>query len=404
MSFAQVAPDYTGPLIHAEGRSLQTKWPILLSHPFGNNTYQSFRGDTSDNQGRLEVYGVKKALEASGAVVFQPDKMAFASHEVRGELLYRKCAGDSTLARLCLGRNASVIDGVEHATLAYCANESWRLGSGFSSEDACRKGLQFNIICHSQGCVDSRYMMAAVRQRFSGQLMYKHVASWTSLAGANKGTEVADYYLKISRSCKTPACRTAVLDLMLGLVGAAVDKNLLAHAGDSIVALSRKYMLDTTDMHCAANAAGTCPPSFNERYHLVEDEAHPILYQTFSTVIRDRTHPCFKGFMNDWQMNLLDRTEGPNDGYISLESQQFTTYGRNGSGGKTPVVARFIMGETMDPCRPHPGLNHMAFSDNKVPGMINGTMSCKGEDNSHLRFSRVGLYRDIVAELVERGY
>lgn len=403
-SFAQTVPDYSGPLVHAEGKRLDTKWPILLSHPYGNNADLSFRGDTLSQDNTFDIYGVKKALEAGGAVVYQPNKMAFALHELRGQLLYKKCAGPSTIDRLCLGRNPVVIDGVEHATLAYCANSQWRARSGFASEDACRKGLQFNIICHSQGCPDSRYMMAAVRQSFSGELMYKHVASWTSMLGANKGTEVADFYLKLTGSCLSAACRTGLLDFVLGLAGGILDHNLLARAGDSVVALSRKYMLDTTDMRCTPSATVTCPPSFNERYHLPVDPQHPVLYQTFNTIISDRTHPCFKSFGNDWKMALLDKTEGPNDGYISLESQQFTTYGRNGTGGATPVVARFITGETLDPSRPHPGLNHMSFADTKIPGMNDGTLSCKGEDNRHLRFSRVGVYRDIVAELFERGY
>jgi hypothetical protein len=46
----------------------------------------------------------------------------------------------------------------------------------------------------------------------------------------------------------------------------------------------------------------------------------------------------------------------------------------------------------------------MAYSDLKVPGMDDGRMSCNGEDNSLYRFSREDLYRDIVAELVERGF
>lgn len=401
---AQPAPDYRGALADGQGKSLATQWPIVLSHPFSYNAEMGFRGDTLQPDGKFNAYGVKQALEADGAVVYQPDKMAFASHEIRGQLFYKKCAGPSTIDRLCLGRNATVIDGIEHATLAYCSEARLRERSGFSSEEACRKGLKFNIICHSQGCPDSRYMMAAVRQSFSGELMYKHVASWSSLVGANKGTAIADFYLKISASCLTQACRTNLLDAVLGLAGVVSNNNLLARAGDSVVALSRRYMLDSTDIHCKPTATVKCPPSFNERYHLMSDEQHPVLYQTFNAVIRDRAHPCFKSWSNDWQMKLLDREEGENDGYISLESQRFTTYGRNGSGGSTPVVARDLAGYSLDPARVHPGLNHMAFADTPIPGMGNGTLSCKNEDNRHLRFSREAVYRDIVAELVERGY
>jgi hypothetical protein len=46
----------------------------------------------------------------------------------------------------------------------------------------------------------------------------------------------------------------------------------------------------------------------------------------------------------------------------------------------------------------------MAYADTRVPGMHDGTLSCDGEDNRHLRFSRTALYRDIAAELTAWGY
>jgi hypothetical protein len=49
-------------------------------------------------------------------------------------------------------------------------------------------------------------------------------------------------------------------------------------------------------------------------------------------------------------------------------------------------------------------LSHMAYSDYAIPGMNAGGLTCGSEDNSRFRFSRVGLYQDLVAELVQRGY
>jgi triacylglycerol esterase/lipase EstA (alpha/beta hydrolase family) len=401
---ARAAPDDSGKLADGTGKSLATKWPIVLSHPFSFTAERAFRGDQLGTDGKFDAYGVKTALEAAGAVVYQPDKVAFGSNELRGQLLYRRCAGTTTKELLCEGSAPTVVDGIEHATVQYCSDPSLRARSGFSTEQACRSGLKFNVICHSQGCPDSRYMLAAVRQSFSGQLMYRHVASWSSLAGANKGTELGDFFVKASGTCTTDACRASLLDAVLGVTGLASNGYLLANSGDSVVALSRKYMLDSTDIGCTKSLLHSCPPSFNERYHLPVDAAYPVLYQTFNTVISDRKHPCFNDLRTSLQMALLDSTEGPNDGYISLESQAFTTYGRDGSGGATPVVPRFITGTSSDPARPHPGLNHLAFANTKIPGLNGGGLSCAGENNSHLRFSRIGVFRDIVAELVERGF
>jgi hypothetical protein len=295
-----------------------------------------------------------------------------------------------------------VVDGVHAATLHYCSDPALRARSGFTDEPTCRRGLQFNVICHSQGCPDSRYMLAAVRNEFSGELMYRHVASWTSMAGANKGTAQADWVLRMTASCLTPGCRSPLVDLALAADSLRQNGALVTDGSASAVALSRKYMLDTTDMDCEPGPGKTCPPSFNQRYPLPVDAAHPVFYQTFSSQVDDIDHPCYVDKKSNWQI-VMDG-EGPNDGNISVDSQKFTSYGRDGSGGATPALPRWISGRSLDPARPHPGLNHMAYADSEVPGLDEGRMSCRGEDNSMFRFSRIGLYRNIVAELVQRGY
>lgn len=390
------------PPADGSGKSLATRWPILLSHPFSYTAERSFRGDTQQPGGGFDAYGVKAMLEAGGAVVYQPDKLAYASHETRGQLLYKKCAGSSVAELLCQGHNPRVIDGVHAATLDYCADAARRARSGFADEASCRRGLQFNVICHSQGCPDSRYMLAAVRNDFSGDPMHRHVASWTSMAGANKGTAQADWILKVTASCLTPGCRSPLVDLALAADSYRQNQALVVNGSESAVALSRKYMMITTDMDCEPGFGKTCPPSFNQRYPLPMDAAHPVFYQSFTSQVDDIDHPCYSGKKFNWQI-VMDG-EGPNDGNISVDSQKFTTYGPEGSGGATPVLPRWISGVSLDPTRPHPGLNHMAYADSRVPGMDEGRMSCNGEDNSLFRFSRLGLYRDIVAELVQRGY
>lgn len=97
---------------------LATRWPIILSHPWSNTSKSSFLGEKLDALGEFDPYGVKLALEAAGAVVYQPDKMAYASHEKRGQLLYKKCAGTTVSDLLCQGESSEVVDGI-HLGIIY---------------------------------------------------------------------------------------------------------------------------------------------------------------------------------------------------------------------------------------------------------------------------------------------
>lgn len=384
------------------GQSAVTYWPILFSHAWSRNAETAFQGDEPQSQpgSEFDHYGVKQALEDAGAIVYQPDKLAYASHEKRGQLLYKKCAGMTIDEILCQGENPQVVDGVHQATLDYCADPALRARNDFESEIECQQNLQFNIICHSQGCADSRYMLAAVSNEFSGELMYKHTASWTSMAGANKGTAQADFVLELLAACVLPGCRSLVLDAAFAVDSFSQNEALITEGSESVVALSRKYMTITTDMDCTPGRGEPCAPSFNELYPLPEDPAHAVLYQTFSSQIDDISHPCYQGDRLFWEVVM--KREGPNDGNISVDSQQFTTYGPGSTGGRTPVEARWISGETNDPDIPHPGLNHMAYSSSEVPGMKG--ISCQGENDDAFHFSRVELYQEIVSELAAWGY
>ncbi len=386
-----------------EGRSVATRWPILLSHPFSVTAEQSFRGETLQSDGQFDPYGVKRMLEAGGAVVYQPNKIAYGSHQNRGQLLYKKCAGTTLPALLCEGPNPKIVDGAHAATIDYCSQPNLLARHGFADEGSCRRGLQFNVICHSQGCPDSRYMLAAVRNEFSGELMYKHVASWTSMAGANKGTAQSDFYLDLfAAGCLTPTCRSPVIDAAFAALSLQQNQALIFNGSESAVALSMHYMLLSTDMSCDPVRRNDCVPSFNALYPLPEDPYHPVLYQSFTSQIHDIEHPCYGSNRDNW--TIVVNREGANDGNISVDSQKLTTYGVGSKGAPTPVIARWVDGITLDPARPHPGLNHMAYATTKVPGMHEGTLTCEGEDNHHYRFSRSDLYRDIVAELAGWGY
>ena len=131
------------------------------------------------------------------------------------------------------------------------------------------------VICHSQGCLDSRYMLAAVRDEYTGELMYKRVVSWTSMAGANKGTAQADVYLQLLGACLFPGCKSPLIDLAYSVDSLRQNQALIINGSESAVALTRKYVLQTTDMNCTPGEGTTCAPSFNQLYPLPVDPAHP---------------------------------------------------------------------------------------------------------------------------------
>lgn len=375
-----------------------TQWPVLLSHAWSRTADTTFQGDTQVPGGEYDAYGVKTALEADGVIVYQPNKMMYGSHEDRGSLLYKRCAGDTLDARLCKGRAPVVEDGFYAAMVDYCGSAVNREKHGFTSEGECYQKVKFNIICHSQGCPDSRYMMSAITNELTGRPLYQNVASWTSLLGANKGTAQADFVIEASASCLSDQCESPLLDLAFAVDEYSGNRFLNAEGSKSVVALSTKYMTVTTDMNCDPGKQ-TCPPSFNQRYPLPEDLAHPIYYQTFSTSILDITHPCYQKDQFFWRI-ILDR-EGENDGNISVTSQAFEFYGPGSTGGRTPVKARYVYGDSLTTTRSHPGLNHMSLSSSDVPGLPG--VSCMGEDNSDFSFSRINFYRNVVTELANLG-
>mgnify|MGYP006146509783 CR=1 FL=1 len=125
--------------------------------------------------------------------------------------------------------------------------------------------------------------------------------------------------LELLAACLNDGCRSQVLDLAFAVDSFSKNQALILEGSESVVALSRKYMLQTTDMNCDPGKQ-TCPPSFNQRYPLPEDLAHPIYYQTFSTSILDITHPCYQKDQFFWRI-ILDR-EGENDGNISATARE----------------------------------------------------------------------------------
>jgi triacylglycerol esterase/lipase EstA (alpha/beta hydrolase family) len=375
-----------------------TRYPIVLSHHWSGTAESSFLGDDIVGDD-FRTWGVKTALESEGAVVYQPDKTPFASNEVRGRLLYRKCAGTTFRDMLCEGDDPLTVDGIEPALAKYCSDVNTR-GKEYISYDDCIRRVKVNIICHSQGCADSRYMIARVTNRLSGKPMSQHVASWTSIAGANKGTRLADLALGLVDDCDGPECLGPdLIEALLTENGVKKDGKWVPGGYESIVSLSRKYMTRTMDIICNP-LCEKCPPGFNQAY----PNPPGIYYQTYSNSIR-WLHPCYTAVQQTWPLLLL--LEGENDGWISVESQKFLTAG-NGWNPKDPptrVVYRGnVTGESTVWYMNHPGITHMGLNNARVPGLPQVNCSTYWDDSKVFYFSREGFYQDVVEDLKKKGF
>jgi triacylglycerol esterase/lipase EstA (alpha/beta hydrolase family) len=386
------------PCLAHSGNRNATRYPVVLAHHWSGTAKESFLGDDIVGDD-FRAWGVKQSLEEEGAVVYQPGTTPFASSEVRGRLLYRKCAGTTFTDMLCQGDNPQTVDGIEPAMVDYCSDTNKR-GREYASYDDCIQKVKVNIICHSQSCADSRYMISQVTNRLSGKPMSRHVASWTSLAGANKGTRLADLALGLVDDCDEPECQGPdFVEALLSENGVKKNGEWVPGGYDSLVSLSRKYMTRTMDISCNP-LFESCPPSFNQAY----PNPPGIYYQSYSGVVR-WLHPCYTEIQQTWPLLLI--LEGENDGWISVDSQKFQTAG-NGWNPKDPptrVVYRGnVTGESTVWYMNHPGITHMGLNNAKVPGLPQIDCSEYWDDDEVFYFSREGFYQDLVEDLKNKGF
>jgi hypothetical protein len=128
--------------------------------------------------------------------------------------------------------------------------------------------MKVNVIAHSKGCQDSRYMISNLD-------MGDRVASWTGLAGPAAGTPLADRWLRV-----------------FGRGG------LLADFKESIYTISEEYVQHV--------------------YHAPDVEG--VHYESWSAVV----HGCYPGWRRldcrFWK--YLCRVRGPNDIWVPVASQE----------------------------------------------------------------------------------
>ncbi|MBL8021774.1 MAG: lipase [Leptospirales bacterium] len=161
----------------SSSKPLQGMYPIVLSHGL-------FGWGDSDPNGLINIAkywgGMDDYLRSQGATVYAPQKSAANSNEVRAQELKDKI-------------------------LYYMA------ANGYSGK--------VHIVGHSQGTLDSRYMIANLG-------MASKVSTYTSLAGVHRGSPIADLVKAVIPDWLKPSV-SAVLGVLVQLVWGGGQQNAL---------------------------------------------------------------------------------------------------------------------------------------------------------------------------------
>jgi len=236
----------------------KTKYPVVLVHGLG------FRDDLAI----IKYWGkIVQHLSINGAVVMLSRQQAFASHEENAKLI-----------------RSSILKIIEN-------------NPGYE---------KVNIIAHSKGGIESRYMIGLPG-------MEGKVASLTTIATPHRGSMIADMVMN-----KIPSDSNAVILLVNSLAKLIGDP--LPDAYNAGYELTSEYM---------------------EKFNSMIKDRKGVYYQSYSGIIdRDFPHPIWKKL---WK--TLWELDGPNDGLVSVNSARWGEFrGTVTQNGKNIVSHADIIG------------------------------------------------------------
>lgn len=148
---------------------------------------------------------------------------------------------------------------------------------------------KLNIIAHSKGGLDSRYMISALG-------MYKAVASLSTISTPHHGSCLAYYARHV-----------------------AVEKNILGLASGMVQAFSK--IIGETNAEINTIWQQLLPQSIKQLNQSMPDMPG-VYYQSFGSAISDDYPLVFQRF----KRNIIFDLDGPNDGVVSVNSAHWTNF------------------------------------------------------------------------------
>ena len=184
-------------LVYAGGSSsVPTKYPVVLVHGIAMNDINILGVDY--------FYGVENALEDEGFTVFVTTQDCFNSTENRAKEVFQQL---------------------------------------LSIKAAHPEYTKFNIIAHSQGALDARYMISNLSAVVNGKVVRGSdmVASLTSISGVHRGSPIADLVLGILPSGVARDVVSGVVNVFWKLF----FKNETANSEAAVRSLATSFMVNT---------------------------------------------------------------------------------------------------------------------------------------------------------------
>jgi len=241
--------------LYAGGSSSQpTKYPVVLIHGIAMNDINILGVDY--------FYGIKGELEDEGFTVFVTTQDCFNSTENRAREVFQQL---------------------------------------LSIKAVHPEYTKFNIIAHSQGALDARYLVSNLSTTFNGKVIKGSdlVASITSISGVHRGSPVADLVLGILPS-------GVARDVVSGVVNVFWKLFFNGESADSEAAvrsLATSYMINT----------------FNPNVKDVPG----IYYQSYAGKIKTIT----TSFLVSAPLNAyIKSVDGANDCMVSVNSAKWGNY------------------------------------------------------------------------------
>lgn len=216
--------------------------------------------------------------------------------------------------------------------------------------------FKVNLVGHSQGCQDSRYMI-------SNEGMAEMTASWTGLAGESRGTPMADLGIALYDYLIPAALEDSLFRAMSP--NSFGDHEKVRRFIESVRCLTEDYML---------NKGAYGPGGKLDGRGFKADYAPKVYYQNWAAKLKWMPSE-WSGLYLLWKYIQIKR--GDNDIYTPISSQIHDT--------KHVVNRGIIIGE--DWCA---GVHHMAFT-----GSLN---------QPNPGFAQEQFWIDLVADLRARGF
>jgi len=313
------------PLIH---KNCRTMYPVVIAHHWGPPRHREY-----DARGKATEYfyrPVIDVLRSCGADI----RVAVYSHDY-----------DTTPARALELKNFIISNFTGNAQYM----RTWRLTHP-------GKTFKVNLVGHSQGCQDSRYMISNLD-------MAALTASWTGLAGESRGTPMADLGMALYDN---PLFGLFADRLLMSLFrDSCRDRDHLFRFIESVRCLSEDYMQGTGEYGPGGRLEGR---GFTAQYE------QSVYYQNWSARLRWMPRE-WSGLYPLWKYIQLYR--GDNDIYTPLSSQIHDE--------------KFVRNRgVLDGAEWWGGVHHMAFT-----GSLN---------QPNPGFSQEQFWIDLIVELREMGF